>query len=311
MYSEINEKIYGLKKELRRKEKLESLLQMNMEELKKKRVNLIKLGNILKKEEKDVTKLEKNGISSIFLDMLGKKEDKLDKERQEFLLAKIKYEECLEDIKELEEQKEYCNKELDGLRGVQTEYENLIKEKQKLILEEDSQESRLLRDYQDRHDNLKLEEKELKEAIDAGKNSISSLSVMKDHLGRAKSWGTWDMLGGGLISNIAKHSAIDDANHSGQKATQSLKLFKKELADVDRFTDMEVNMSSFTKFADFFFDGFFVDWFVQSKINDSLSNVRSIEESVNSILSDLNRRLRQLDNDQNRLDQEIKRILER
>ena len=311
MYSEINEKIYGLKEELRRKEKLESLLQMNREELKKKKVDLIKLGNILKKEEKDVTKLEGMSVSSIILDMMGKKEDKLDKEREEYLVAKIKYEECLADIKELEDQKQYCNKELQELGGVQNQYENLIKEKGKLILNEDSQESRLLRDYQDKKDNLKLEQKELREAIDAGRVSISSISVMKDHLGTAKSWGMWDMLGGGLLSNIAKHSAIDDANRSGHNVTQNLKIFKKELADVDRFTDMEVNMSSFTKFADFFFDGFFVDWFVQSKINSSLSNVSSIEESVNVILSDLNRKLRELENDQSRLDQEINKIMER
>ena len=311
MYSEINEKIYKLKEELRRKEKLESLLIMNMEEEKRKKVDLIRLGNILKKEEKDVTKLEGMSVNAIILNLMGKKEDKLDKEREEYLVAKIKYEDCLKDIKELEDQGKYCYRQVEELLGIQDEYENLIKEKEKLILNEDSQESRLLRDYQDKRDDFKLEKKELKEAIDAGNDSISSIAVMKKHLDDAKSWGVWDMLGGGLISNIAKHSAIDDANRSGHKVTQSLKIFKKELADVDRFTDMEVNMSSFTKFADFFFDGFFVDWFVQSKINSSLSNVTSIEESVDIILSDLNRKLRELENDKIRLEQEINRILER
>lgn len=311
MYFEIDQKIYELKEKLRIKEKLQSLRNINMEELEKEKFNLKKLDNILKKEEKDVTKLEGMSISSLFLDIMGKKEDKLDKEKEEYLVAKMKYEECLVNIKEIEEQVEYCNKKLGELYGVNNEYERLIREKERLILKEDSQESRLLRDYQDRIDKLKLEQKELNEAIDAGTVSISSLSVMKDYLEKAKSWGVWDMMGGGLISNMAKHSAIDDANRSGQAATKSLKKFKKELLDVETFTDMELNISSFTKFADFFFDGFFVDWFVQSKINDSLSNISSTETTVNSIISDLSRKLKQVENEETRLNLEIKRILER
>ena len=309
MYFEIDQKIYELKEKLRIKEKLQSLRNINMEELEKEKFNLKKLDNILKKEEKDVTKLEGMSISSLFLDIMGKKEDKLDKEKEEYLVAKMKYEECLVNIKEIEEQVEYCNKKLGELYGVNNEYERLIREKERLILKEDSQESRLLRDYQDRIDKLKLEQKELNEAIDAGTVSISSLSVMKDYLEKAKSWGVWDMMGGGLISNMAKHSAIDDANRSGQAATKSLKKFKKELLDVETFTDMELNISSFTKFADFFFDGFFVDWFVQSKINDSLSNISSTEVTVNSIISDLSRKLKQVENEETGLNLEIKRIL--
>lgn len=311
MFLEINEKIYELREKLRIKEKLESLRTMNMDELEKEKLNLIKLENLLKKEKKDVTKLEGMSISSIFLDLMGKKEDKLDKEKEEYLVAKMKYEESLIAIKELEEQVQYCDKELKSLYGVDQEYERLIREKEILILKEDSQESRILRDYQDRVDKLKLEQKELKEAIEAGKTSISSLSVMRDYLNKAKSWGMWDIMGGGLITNIAKHSAIDDANLSGQKATQSLKRFKKELADVDRFTDMEVDLSSFTKFADFFFDSFFVDWFVQSKINDSLSNVSNTEVNIKGIVSDLSRKLREVENEQKSLNLEINTIIER
>ena len=68
--------------------------------------------------------------------------------------------------------------------------------------------------------------------------------------------------------------------------------------------------SGFATFADFFFDGFFVDWFVQSKINNSL-------DSVNGAISRINHVLRDLINNQNALkDQlserkaEVKRILE-
>ena len=43
--------------------------------------------------------------------MLGKKEDRLDKEKEEFLAAELRYEESLESIKELQKEiKEIDNK---------------------------------------------------------------------------------------------------------------------------------------------------------------------------------------------------------
>lgn len=311
MYNEFNEKISKLKEQLRTKEKLDSLLRMNREELDKKKLNLQKLKEILKKEEKDVTKLEGMSISSMFLDMIGKKEDKLDKEREEYLVAKIKYEECLKDIEKLEKEIIWCNNEMKDYIGVKEEYDRLLREKENLILSGSGEEGRKLRENQDRLSELNLQQKEIKEAIDAGKRANNALLDMKDNLSSAKSWGVWDMMGGGLISNMAKHSAIDNASSSGKTAEHYLKLFKKELSDVNQFTDLKIDITSFTKFADFFFDGFFVDWFVQSKINNSLSNVNNVYERIDIIISELNRDLNKIVQEQKIVEREIKDLLER
>lgn len=311
MYNEFNEKISKLKEQLRTKEKLDSLLRMNMEELDKKKVNSEILKNMLKKEEKDVTRLEGTSISSMFLDMIGKKEDKLDKEREEYLVAKIKYEESLKDIEKLEEEIIWCDNELKDYIGVKEEYDRLLREKEDLILSGNSEEGRKLRENQERLSELVLQEKEVKEAIDAGKRANNALLDMKDNLGSAKSWGVWDMMGGGLLSNMAKHSAIDKASSSGKTAEYYLKVFKKELSDVNQFTDLKIDITSFTKFADFFFDGFFVDWFVQSKINNSLSNVNNTYERIDSIVSELNKDLSKIIQEQKTLELQIKDLLER
>jgi hypothetical protein len=311
MYKEINEKIYKLKEQLRTKEKLDSLCLMNMEELDRKRFNLQVLGDMLKKEEKDVTKLEGTSISSIFLDMIGKKEDKLDKEREEYLVAKIKYEECLKDIEKLEKEIIWCNNEVKDYIGIKEEYDGLLREKENLILSGSGEEGKKLREIQDRLSEINLQQKEIREAIDAGKRANNSLLDMKENLSSAKSWGVWDMMGGGLISNIAKHSAIDKASSSGKNVEHYLKIFKKELSDVNQFTDFKIDISSFTKFADFFFDGFFVDWFVQSKINNSLSNVNNVYERIDIIISELNRDLDKIVQEQKIVEREITELLER
>lgn len=310
MYREINEEIYDLKERLRSKEKLESLKAMAMEELKKKKQSLEVLKDILKKEEKDVLKLEKMSLSSFFFNLTGKKEDKLDKERKEYLGAKMQYDECVLAIRELEDEIEKCNKELMNYSEVKNEYEEAIKKKQEMLINEDTDMGRKLRSSLDKLNELKLDIKEVKEAINAGENASNALLDMKTPLESAKGWGVWDMLGGGFFTDLMKHSKIDDANRFSYDVQHYLRIFQKELRDVNEFTDIEVNIGSFAKFADFFFDGLFADWFVQSKINESISNVNNAYNRVESIVSDLNRNLIAMEREKKSLESEINKLLE-
>ncbi|WP_085991413.1 hypothetical protein [Oceanobacillus senegalensis] len=54
---------------------------------------------------------------------------------------------------------------------------------------------------------------------------------------------------------------------------------------------MHIDISGLLKFADFFPDGFFSDYLVQERINDSLAEVRSKQTEVNDIISGLRARL--------------------
>lgn len=311
MYGEINEEIYELKERLRTKEKLDSFRIMTMEELDKQKQNLQNLRDILKKEEKDVTKLEGMSLSTFFFDLIGKKEDKLDKERKEYLGAKMQYDECILAIKELEDEIKRCDKELMNYSSVKKEYEEALKKKQEMIINEDRGNGRTLRYLLDKQNELKLDIKEVKEAINAGKNASSALSQMMEPLDSARNWGMWDMLGGGFFTDMVKHSKIDDANKMSYDVQQCLKRFQKELDDVNEFTDIAVDIGSFATFADFFFDGLFADWFVQSKINESISNLDNVNRKVGDIIEDLNKSLTIMEREQESIETEINKLLER
>jgi len=310
MFTEINQEIFELKEKLRIKEKLETLRNMVSDELKIKNEQAKVLEDMLAEEEKDVLKLEELSISSIFFSIIGKKEDKLDKEREEYLTAKLKYEECLESIKELRNKLESTNKQLLNYSGVKEEYDILIKEKEKQLLNDGTDRGRVLQDNLNNINELKLDINEIKEAILAGEKTKNALSKMSDQLTKAKDWGMWDMMGGGLISNIAKHNAIDEANKIAHESQDLIKLFQKELSDVDKFTDVNVNLSTFETFADFFFDGFFVDWFVQSKINDSLQNVDNAYNRINDIVLDLRSNLEILESKLKEYQAKVKDMME-
>ena len=310
MLTKINQEIYEFKEKLLIKGKLDSLIRMINDELIKKRNQAVVLKDQLSDEEKDVQRLEVTSFSSIFLSLIGKKEENLDKEREEYLTAKLKYEECMESIQELEKELQYAKNEIKRYIGIKDEYDRLVKDKQSLLINEGGDSGKKISENLKKVNKNKLDMKEVREAISAGEKARNALGKMQESLKSAQNWGVWDMLGGGLISNIAKHSAIDEANEVAHEFQHLLKSFQKELSDVNEFTDIEVNLSSFASFADFFFDGFFVDWFVQSKINDSLSNANNAYSKLDSIIMNLRNNLNALEVELVNKETEIRNILE-
>jgi hypothetical protein len=97
----------------------------------------------------------------------------------------------------------------------------------------------------------------------------------------------WDMLGGGLISDLAKHSHIDNAKYEAEQAQKLLRRFRSELADIRISDDIHIETGGFAKFADFFFDGLIADWFMQSKIQNSHESVSQVRSQVRSVLNKL------------------------
>lgn len=279
------------------------------EELGTKKIQQKELKKILEKERKDFEKLEDLSLSSILLSLTGKKEEKLDKEKEEYIIAKLIYEDCIKQINELETQLDDTNQLLINYEEVDKRYEDLIKEKEELLIREGGNLGNKLKNKILNIDQLKVDMKELREAINAGKDALRSLNLVEEKLNSARNWGTWDILGGGLISNMAKHSAINEANNIAKTAQVDLKKFKKELSDVNEFTSIQVNLSSFASFADFFFDGILSDWFVQSKIKDSLNNVNEAMREIEVIISDLNQNINKLENNLKELELEVKNIL--
>jgi hypothetical protein len=92
----------------------------------------------------------------------------------------------------------------------------------------------------------------------------------------AKSWGTYDtFFGGDLISSMVKHDRIDDSNDELRKVRSAIATARHELADVDLdLTADPLEVGSFLKTTDIWFDNLFSDLSVQGKLTD---HIRSIE----------------------------------
>ena len=130
-------------------------------------------------------------------------------------------------------------------------------------------------------------QKERQEAVFAGERALDSLRDAEHYLGGARLWGIMDMIGGKGLSTLFKHAKLNNASRSLEKAKSDLRLFQKELRDVEAVQNLQIDIGGFLTFADFFFDGLIVDWLVQSKIQDARRQVADAISQVEWILGQL------------------------
>ena len=136
---------------------------------------------------------------------------------------------------------------------------------------------------------LEAQKREIKEAISAGYSARSTADRILSELESADGWNTWDMFGGGgIITHMAKHSHLDEAQDLVSDLQSKLRRFKTELADIQITANMQVNVDGFLRFADYFFDGLFADWAVGDKISQSMNSVSSTKSQISRTLDKLN-----------------------
>jgi len=131
--------------------------------------------------------------------------------------------------------------------------------------------------------------KEKNEALAAGNRALDSLYAARRELQGARNWGLFDMLGGGMISGIMKHSKMNKAQQYMVNAKYDLQNFSREMRDVDTILNLDFNSADFLTFADFFFDGVIADWLMQDRIHKTRSQVEEAIARVEDAMDQLSR----------------------
>lgn len=227
------------------------------------------------KEQRDVEKLEKGSSVSFFLKIFGKLDEKIEKEELEALDAKHKYETTQYEIDNIKVRILNLKDEVKDYDALVKEYEALWKKTERELLNSSSFKKQEYLNTTEKLASLKVLDKELKEAVNAGESLIEVLEEAKKEFESAKSWGTIDMFGGGVMSSMIKRGHIENANRVLNEVQYLVKSFKKELNDVNVSLDMKYASGDFSDMTDIFFDNFFSDMMVQDKINNALNNVHS------------------------------------
>lgn len=305
-----NERLEQLREKMARRRRL----NVEVSTLEERRASLAQRVQQLKeetyKEQLDVDQLENFSAAKLFYQIVGKLDERLEKEQAELYAAALRYDSARQELQSVESELDSRRRELSLLEGCEAEYERLLAEKARVLREDpNSPSARRLLALEERQAQLSAREKELNEAIRAGYDALSDIGAIEESLSSAEGWGTWDVFGGGLISDMAKYSHLDEAQRQINTLQRSLSRFRTELADVDIRMDIQIEVDSFLRFADYFFDNIFTDWAVLDRIRNTQSQIQQVDGSVRTIVSRLERNLEQCRQDSQQTAQERKDFL--
>lgn len=96
----------------------------------------------------------------------------------------------------------------------------------------------------------------------------------------ARNWGFLDVVGGGFIVDLIKHSKLDRAGDTMQQINWKLNDLKNCLGGIQMSVDYTMNVGSFATLADFMFDGILADAWMTGKIMSSLNQVTELKNKL-------------------------------
>lgn len=282
-----DEKLQEMAQRTDRKRKLEAEvadLRAQEKELREKTQELLQKKQA---EESDVERLEGISLAGLFYSIIGKKDEKMSTEQREAYEAAVKYKAAALELDSVKEDIERKEAELLTLENCEEEYDRLLEEKEALVKASDVPEAEKIMELEKQMTWIEGQRKEVAEAVAAGRYALQASTEILSKLDSAHSWGTWDLIGGGLLTDMMKHSRLDEAQRGVEELQVRLRRFKTELADVKIEADAEVSVNGFLRFADYFFDGLFVDWAVLDKINRSREQIQKTDNQIRSVLQRL------------------------
>lgn len=242
-------------------------------------------------EQADVDRMESGGISSFVYSILGRQEEKLEKERWEAKQAQDQYQAALNTLQDLNRQRESIVASIAQMEELRQNYQRLYEAQRQKLLRSSGPAGAQLRSLEEDGRQLRSLEQELIEARDAGTRVMDQIDRIQKSLSSASTWGTVDLFTDGFFADMAKYSHMDDAQAEMQELNRLLRQFSKELQDVDTHANLSADIGSGMRFADFFFDGFFTDAMALSRIDRIKNQVEQIASQVRCHLDTVSRRL--------------------
>ena len=290
-YMENRERLQELEAKLHQKHKLEAKLRLLQKEKRELQEGLTVYARQAAEEQGDVEELTGRTLKG-FLARLQKNtfQDRLTREQAEAAAATAKYEDAQNRLTEIDLETQEITLQLRELKKAKREYEQCLEEREQQIREQAGPAAEELARLEKEAEGIRARKREVDEACTAGKRVKALAEQIDRELGDAENLGRWDAWGGGgLLADAAKYDHLDKAGSMSQSLQKLLGAFHAELADVAVYADVQVEIDEFTRFADFFWDGIFVDFAVLDRIRSARWKMQELDKELDHVMENLRR----------------------
>ncbi|MDQ3015802.1 MAG: hypothetical protein M3R25_03645 [Bacteroidota bacterium] len=308
LHQQLSEKIT----ELEQIKKIRAHTSALQQRLSDEQQSLSTMEKVLDKEQRDVEALEREGISTMFRKWMGDREEKLDKEREEYLKASLRFNELYKSVELIKFELDLLTKKEQNQDQVQGEIEILFQQREAELINTDPTVAQSLQAIHQQSDKFLKFSVEVDEALKAGTAANEFIIRAANFLIDAKMYGERNLLRGshGYGGN-QKYQSIDRARGMVQEARHALVQFERELRDVDPKFDLNVNfeIESFGQFTNVFFENLITDYFILQKIEKSLLTINQTRQEIEHILRQLHTERTNVTEKIKSLEEERKKII--
>jgi hypothetical protein len=300
MFDELNQQIAETKQKLQQAERMRRLAVTTREALVSQRLRAHELRMAFLSEESDVARLEGLSLTALWHTVLGNQAQWLEKERQELLAAKLKYDACQANVAMLKTNLAKHEQTLAELGDPAAQLQSLQARKEELLRQANQPAAQELVRLDEELQTLQTTATELQQAVQTGWETAHAFTRALDVLNTARTMSTLDVMGANSIAAL-KHFKIDEARDAIVQAQHWLEYFQQELRDVPlpEIDPALLQISFADRLSDFGLDGLFFglldlgryDQRVHHKITDAFEHVSAIERQVREALRLMQRNL--------------------
>lgn len=282
MYQNINLELKNLRQKVEEKSKIRIRLDKLRANLEEENLKLKNFSDILEKEKKELEKLENISVTSVFYSIIGKKDIKLEKEKQKFYSAQYNYEVSRGTIEDLKRSIREAYASLEELQTVEVEYEIFIKEKERMINCSNSPTKNKIKETYNKINELKLQISGDEETVKTCNNIVpfidDLISKLDGHVSKNNNK-NYD-----LLLNMVDIDTNGILNKNLEEIIHRLLSIKFQLEHLDFNFDLNFDLDWFFIFVDNFLDNISLDRSLKEITKETLSNAIMLKRKINDLI---------------------------
>ena len=234
-------------------------------------------------------RLQSESFSNFLLRLMGRYDNKLEKEQRKEINAKIDYDRAVTHLEHLQSETRELTGRINDLKREETAYQKeLDRRRQALSAKLTQPEGARYAALTAARENIISQQTDMEETLKIVGRAKSTAAQVSKSLRSAKGWATFDAVTrGGLITHAAKYSHIDKAESLFNTLSHHLRELRSELHGTVWLTEI----SSGQRFVDFWFDNIFTNLSVRQKIAGNETKIRELHQHLTRLEKELEIRI--------------------
>jgi hypothetical protein len=291
MTEELNRRLAGIRERVAYKRKLEASLAAARAALAYHRARLPALDSAMRKEYRDVERLEGAGPRALIASVFGSREEALERERREYLAASLQHHECTHAIATCEADVAELELSLETLGDVESLYVATLDEKERFLATgSDARAYRLAR-IAEELGLLAFHAREARGAIDAGEAALEALEAVAEVLPGLFGQST-TMVGDIFVSEVRINPfRLAELVEAADAARDGLRTFKRELADLGIRAklklDLGLELDELSARSRALFGSYYVRSQAGAQLESAREEVDAISDKVQRLVDDV------------------------